>query len=79
MIQLVSQIAMNMFMMLGPSIATIAITSTMNGNAKKRSTIRMIVESTQPPTNPEKRPIAVPTTSVTEVAPNAISRSMRPP
>ena len=31
-------------------MATIAITSTKNGKAKKRSTIRMITESTQPPT-----------------------------
>ena len=71
--------ATNMLKMLGPSMATIAITRTKNGNAKKRSTMRMMTVSTQPPAYPDVSPMTVPTTAVTDVAPNAIRRSIRPP
>ena len=57
----------------------IAMTSTMNGNAKNRSTMRMMIVSVFPPTWPATRPIKVPTMSVTIVAAKAIARSYRPP
>ncbi len=53
----------------------IAMTRTMNGNANTRSTMRMANVPNGRPKWPANRPYSMPTTSVTDVAPNAIARS----
>src|SRR6266545_2744737 len=56
-----------MFHMLGPTMAARKIAKTMAGNASQASVTRMMIWSTQPPTYPERIPIAVPMLPATSV------------
>ena len=53
----------------------IAMTRTMNGKAKTRSTMRMATVPNSRPKCPASRPTSIPKTIVTAVAPNAMARS----
>src|SRR5881628_1319862 len=56
-----------MFHMLGPTMAARKIAKTMAGSASQASVTRMMIWSTQPPTYPERIPIAVPMLPATSV------------
>ncbi len=56
-----------MFHMLGPIMAARKIAKTIAGNASHASVTRMMIWSTQPPTYPDRIPIAVPMPPATRV------------